>query len=205
MWDSFSVVNCVGPALIGWSRNPIFFKILYAFNVLSKLCKHFPAKKSCILSLSYYSQFLASKGAKDFSIQFSSTVLYFNNLSVEEENFFFCFTVIFCFVKRQRATKELSEICFLFTSFSNISNSSSFLRFIIFKYFFLFDRSLWSSRKVILQTCRYFIYMLYIQNAHISIATDSSNHAILLKHLDVFYFPNYLLYSSIYVHKLEKT
>ena len=56
------------------------------------------------LSLSYYSQFLASKGAKDSYIQFPSTVSYFNNLSVEE-NVFFCFTIILCFFKRQMATK----------------------------------------------------------------------------------------------------
>ena len=39
---------------------------------------------------------------------------------------------------------------------------------------------------------------------HTSIATDSSNHAILLKHLDVFYFQ--IIYSGfIYAHELEKT
>ena len=51
------------------------------------------------LSLLYYSQFLASKGAKDFSIQFSSTVLYFNNLSVEEENAFFDLLSFFALLK----------------------------------------------------------------------------------------------------------
>ena len=51
------------------------------------------------LSLSYYSQFLASKGAKDFSIQFSSTVLYFNNLSIEEENVFFVLLSFFALLK----------------------------------------------------------------------------------------------------------
>ena len=51
------------------------------------------------LSLSYYSQFLASKGAEDFSIQFSSTVLYFNNLSIEEENVFFVLLLFFALLK----------------------------------------------------------------------------------------------------------
>ena len=51
------------------------------------------------LSLLYYSQFLASKGAKDFSIQFSSTVLYFNNLSIEEENVFFVLLSFFALLK----------------------------------------------------------------------------------------------------------
>ena len=51
------------------------------------------------LSLSYYDQFLASKGAKDFSIQFSSTVLYFNNLSVEEENIFIVLLSFFALLK----------------------------------------------------------------------------------------------------------
>ena len=40
------------------------------------------------LSLSYYSQFLVLRGAKDFSTQLSSTVLYFNDLSIEENVFF---------------------------------------------------------------------------------------------------------------------
>ena len=53
----------------------------------------------CIISLSYYSQFLASKGAKDFSIQFSSIVLYFNNLSIEEENVFFVLLSLFALLK----------------------------------------------------------------------------------------------------------
>ena len=35
--------------------------------------------------LSYYSQILALKAAKDSFIQFSSTVLYFNNLGAEED------------------------------------------------------------------------------------------------------------------------
>ena len=51
------------------------------------------------LSLLYYSQFLASKGAKDFSIQFSSTVLYFNNLSIEEENVCFVLLSFFALLK----------------------------------------------------------------------------------------------------------
>ena len=51
------------------------------------------------LSLLYYSQFLASKGAKDFSIQFSSIVLYFNNLSIEEENVFFVSLSLYALLK----------------------------------------------------------------------------------------------------------
>ena len=43
--------------------------------------------------------------------------------------------------------------------------------------------------------------MLYI---YINIATNSLNHAIVLKHLDVLYFPNFLLYNFIYGHKHEK-
>ena len=51
------------------------------------------------LSLSYYCQLLASKGAKDFSIQFSSTVLYFNNRSTKEENVFFVLLLFFALLK----------------------------------------------------------------------------------------------------------
>ena len=51
------------------------------------------------LSLSYYSHLLASKGAKDFSIQFSSTVLYFNNRSTKEENIFFVLLLFFALLK----------------------------------------------------------------------------------------------------------
>ena len=63
------------------------------------------------LSLLYYSQFLGSKGAKDFSIQFSSTVLYFNNLSIEEENVFFVLLSFFALLKDKgkRATKVRIE------------------------------------------------------------------------------------------------
>ena len=49
------------------------------------------------LSLLYYSQFLASKDAKYFSVQFS-TVLYFN-LSIEEENVFFVLLSFFTLLK----------------------------------------------------------------------------------------------------------
>ena len=52
-------------------------------------------------SLSYYSQILALKAAKDSFIQFSSTVLYSNNLGSEEDVFF----VFFFFVKTGRATE----------------------------------------------------------------------------------------------------
>ena len=51
MWDTFCVISCVGRAVIGWSSNSIFFKILYSFNALSKLCTHFAAKISCIFSV----------------------------------------------------------------------------------------------------------------------------------------------------------
>ena len=82
--------NRIGQALIG--RKPIFFKILYAFNVLSKLCKHFAVNNSCIFYLYHtIAKIVALKGATDFSIQFSSTVLYFNNLSIEEQRMFYLF------------------------------------------------------------------------------------------------------------------
>ena len=43
--------------------------------------------------------------------------------------------------------------------------------------------------------------MLYI---YINIATNSLNHNIVLKQLDVLYFPKFLLYNVIYGHKHEK-
>ena len=55
-------------------------------------------------SLLYYSQFLESKGAKDFFIQFS-TVLYFNNLSAEEENVFFVLLSFFTLLKDEEQPK----------------------------------------------------------------------------------------------------
>ena len=84
------------------------------------------------LSLSYYSQSLVLKGAKDFAIQFSSTVLYFNNLSIEGENVFFVLLSLFALLKDKGQLKEeLSEICFfqLFQYFltHNHFYASSFL------------------------------------------------------------------------------
>ena len=69
--------------------------------MLSKLCTHFAVNISMynIFSyspfLSYFSQILASKGAKDFSIQFSSTVFYFTNLRTEEEEDVFIVLLLF--------------------------------------------------------------------------------------------------------------
>ena len=83
-------------------------------------------------SLSYCSQILALKVAKDSFIQFSSTVLYSNNLGSEEDVFF----VFFSLLKQEEQPKyELSKICFFFTTFFNISNSSSLLSFNVFVFF----------------------------------------------------------------------
>ena len=83
-------------------------------------------------SISYYSQILALMGVKDSFIQSSSTVLYSNNLGAEEDVFF----VFLALLKQEEQPKqELSKICFFFTSFFNISNSSSLLRFNIFIFF----------------------------------------------------------------------
>ena len=47
--------------------------------------------------------------------------------------------------------------------------------------------------------------VFYLHVVHINIATDSSNHAILLKNLQKFYFPNSLQHIFIYGHKHKKT
>ena len=52
-------------------------------------------------SLSYYSQILALKAAKDSFIQFSSTVLYSNNLDAEEDVFF----VLLALLKQEEQPK----------------------------------------------------------------------------------------------------
>ena len=113
----------------------MFFKILSfnSFNCVHTLQRRLVAYS---LSLSYYSEFLASKTAKNFCIPFSSTVLYFDNLGAKEEGVFFVLLSFFAVFKRGRATKiRLNEIYFYFTSFSNISNSS-ILRFVIFIHIF---------------------------------------------------------------------
>ena len=111
-----------------------FIPVMCSLNCASTLQQRTVAYSLSLLY--YYSQFLASKGAKDFFIQFSATVLYFNNLSTEEENVFIVLLSFFI-VKRRRATKvRISEIRFFFTSFSKISNSSSLLHFNIFIYIF---------------------------------------------------------------------
>ena len=56
-------------------------------------------------SLSYCSQILASKGAKDFSIQFSSTVLYFTYLGAKEEDIFFVLLSFFALVEVEEQPK----------------------------------------------------------------------------------------------------
>ena len=71
---------------------------MYSLNCLHALQRRLVAYSP---SLSYYSQILAFKTAKDSFIQFSSTVLYSNNLGAEEGVFF----VFSCFVKTGRATE----------------------------------------------------------------------------------------------------
>ena len=110
--------------------------------------------------LSYYSQILALKAAKDSFIQFSSTVLYFNNLAAEEDVFF----VFFCFVKTGRATKiRIKQNLFLFDKLFQ------YFKLIItftFQHFYLFFCStvLYEAHAkkyiYILQTHRCSIYML---------------------------------------------
>ena len=97
-------------------------------------------------SLSYYSQIFTMKAAKDSSIQFSSTVLYFNIHGAEEDVFFVLLSFFALLKQEEQPKQELSKICFFFTRFSSISNSSSLLRFDIL-YFFQFDCSIGSSRK----------------------------------------------------------
>ena len=52
-------------------------------------------------SLSYYSQILALKAAKDSFIQFSSTVLYSNNLAAQQNGFF----VFLALLKQEKLAK----------------------------------------------------------------------------------------------------
>ena len=56
------------------------------------------------LSLLYYSQFLASKGAQDF-VQFSFTVLFFNNHSAEKDNVLFVLLSFFTLLKEEEQPK----------------------------------------------------------------------------------------------------
>ena len=56
---------------------------------------------ACSPSLSYYSRILALKAAKDFFIQFSSTVLYSNNLGTQQDAFF----VFLALLKQQEQPK----------------------------------------------------------------------------------------------------
>ena len=181
------MIDCDGRAAISWSSNPVFFKIL-SFNFFS--CVHTLQRRlvAYSLSLSYCSQFLASKTAKNFCIPFSSTVLYFDNLGAKGEGVFFVLLSFFAVFKRGRATKiRLNEIYFYFTSFSNISNSS-ILRFVILYIFFLSDFSIRNSHKIIFQTRRCFIYFVVYLSAHINIAADSSNHTI---HFTRILFPKF--------------
>ena len=55
-------------------------------------------------SLLYYNQILTLKAAKDSSIQFSSTVLYSNNLSTEED-VIFVLMLFFAFLKQKDQLK----------------------------------------------------------------------------------------------------
>ena len=115
VWDSFCVINFIGQVVIGCSSNSIFFKILYSFNVLSKLYTLEWWLVSCSPSLSYYSQILVLKAVKDSSIHFSSTVLYFNNHGTEED-VFFSLLLFFALVKQEQQPKyKFSQIFFFFT------------------------------------------------------------------------------------------
>ena len=120
-WHSFCVINCV----IGCSNNvqsPLkyFIPLMYSLNCVQALEWQLVAYSP---SLSYYSQILALKAPKDSSIKFSSIALCF-----------LCFAVVICFVKTGRTTEIRIKQNL---SFSNISNSSSLLRFNIFIFFFL--------------------------------------------------------------------
>ena len=64
--------------------------------------------------LSYCSQVHASKGPKDFSIQFSSTVLYFTILGTEEEDVFFVLPLFFALSEVEKQMKQQPK----FASFS---------------------------------------------------------------------------------------
>ena len=102
MWDFFIVINYIGRVPIGWSSLKYFMPSVCSLNCANTLQWRTGAYS---LSLSYYSQFLISKGAKDFSIQFFSTILYFNNLSVEEENVFFVLLSFFALWKGKEQPK----------------------------------------------------------------------------------------------------
>ena len=60
---------------------PSMYSLNYVHTLQQRLVAYSP-------SLTYYSQIFALKTAKDSSIQFSSTVLYFSNFGVEEDVFF---------------------------------------------------------------------------------------------------------------------
>ena len=124
MWDTFCVINCMGWVVIGWSSNPslkycipscILYYCMCSLNCVHTLLRRLVAYSP---SLSYCSQILASKSAKDFSIQFSSAVLYFTNLGSEEVVLFVLLSFFPLLELEEQPKKELRKICFFSLAFA---------------------------------------------------------------------------------------
>ena len=177
-----------------------FIPSMYSLNCLHALQRRLVAYSP---SLSYYSQILALKTAKDSFIQFSSTVLYSNNLGAEENIFF----VFHASLKQEEQPKqELSKICSFFTSFFSISNWSSLLRSDIFIFFSVrLSYTKLRQKNNIANTQVFYLHDVYLNCTHKYCNRFFESRYSFETFAGLLFRELFVIYIFTYWHKHEKT
>ena len=160
------MINCVRRAAIVdpeiQSSLKYFIPSIWSLNCVHTLERRLVAHSP---SLSYYSQILSLKAAKNSFIQFSSTVLYFNDDGTEENVFFLM--SFFTLLRKNNRNKNYAK----FASFSlafPMFRTHHHVHASIFLYFFsvwLFYTKLTQKNKIT-NTQVFYLHVVYLKCTH---------------------------------------